>query len=63
MDIKYGKKRWSLCVILTSNVGVDSCGTIGVLDVINKLIVTNDAGGRIGIKDYSTEGNEDFWLI
>ena len=33
------------------------------LDVINKLSVTNSDGGRTGIKEYPTGGDEDFWLI
>ena len=48
------------CVILTYTISMESFGTIGVPDVINKLIVKNAADGRTGIKDYQNEGNEDF---
>ena len=52
-----------LCVIITATVGVDSCGIIGIPYVVNKLSVTNYDDGRTIIKDYSTEGNENLWLI
>ena len=42
---------------------MDSCGTIGIRDVINKLSITNDADDRNLIKEYPTEENEIFLLI
>ena len=49
-----------MCAIITATVGVDSCVTIFILNVINKLIVTNTSDSINGIKEYSTEGNENF---
>ena len=55
MGIKREKTKWcSLYVILTETVGVDSCGTICITDIINKLIVKNPDEGTTGIKDYPT---------
>ena len=48
---------WSLCVILTDTVDVDSYGGVCIPDVINKLTITNAANGRPGIKEYPTDGN------
>ena len=58
MKIKREQMKWySLCVTINATVGVGSCGTIGISDVINKTSITNAAGGRTGIKEYPTEGN------
>ena len=53
-------KFQSFCIILNATVAVDKCDTIGTLYVINKLRVTSNSSSRTGIKDYPTEGNNNF---
>ena len=53
-------KLCSLCVNLTDTVDVDSCGEICILDVINKISIANAADGRTVIKEYPTNGNQNF---
>ena len=64
MNIDWEKmKCCCLCVMLTATFGVESCGTICIPDITNKIRIENFADGTTGIKDYPTEGNEKFWLI
>ena len=49
-----------LCIILNATVGMDKCDTIGTLYAINKLRVTSNSISRTRIKDYPTEGNNNF---
>ena len=58
INIEWEQVQWcSLCVILTTTIDVDSCGNVWILDVINKLRITNAADGRTGIKEYPTDRN------
>ena len=63
-NIQWEQVQWcSLCVILTSTVGVDSCVNVCNPDAINKLIITNATDGITGKKGYPTDENLNFWLI
>ena len=62
INIEREQTQWfSLYLILTDTFGVDSCGTICTLDVINKLSVTNTADVRTGVKEYSN--GIKWWLM
>ena len=52
MNIERGKTQWcSLSLILTTTVGVNSCGTILIPDVINNLMIKNAADSGTVIKE------------
>ena len=61
MNIDWEQLQWfSLCVILTATIGMDSGGDIFVLDVIKNLSIIDSADDRTVIKEYPTDGNLNF---